>query len=131
MFSAESKWVLLKRRIWQFSTQACLTKLRGESANERVRKGNEQTSISAPKVRARTDVTRSTSLEARLATKAKIPCAWRAKCKISSCDYRHPPVCRNCKSEADAFMAIIACFDMLMVRRSPARSSVLKEQLRF
>ena len=36
--------------------------------------------------------------------------------------------------KADAFMAVIACFDMLMVRRSPERGRrkrVLKEQLRF
>ena len=69
-------------------------------ANERVRKGNEQTSSSVPKVRARTDVKSSTSLEARPATSAKIPCAWGAECKISSCDFRHPPVCRNYKSES-------------------------------
>ena len=35
--------------------------------------------------------TRSTSLEARPATRAKIPCLWEARCKLSSCDYRHPP----------------------------------------
>ena len=36
--------------------------------------------------------------------------------------------------ETGASMAIIACIDMLMVRRNPARSrrkKVLKEQLRF
>ena len=36
--------------------------------------------------------------------------------------------------KADAFMAVIPCFDMLMVRRSPERGRrkrVLKEQLRF
>ena len=57
-------------------------------ANERVKESNEQTMKS------------STSLEDRPATRAKIPCAWRAKWKISSCDFRHPPVCRNYKSES-------------------------------
>ena len=36
--------------------------------------------------------------------------------------------------KADAFMAVIACFDMLMAKRSPARGRrkrVLKEQLRI
>ena len=69
-------------------------------ANEGVREGKEQTSFSVLKVRARTDIKNSTSLEARPATGAKIPCAWRAKCKRSSCDFRHPPVCRNYKSES-------------------------------
>ena len=44
------------------------------------------------------DDKRSTSLEASPATRAKIPCLWRKRCKRSSCDYRHPPVCRNYKS---------------------------------
>ena len=69
-------------------------------ANEWVRKGNEKTSSSEPKVKAQTDVTSSTSLEASLATRAKIPCAWGAKCKKSSCDFRHPPLCRKYKSES-------------------------------
>ena len=69
-------------------------------ANERVREGNEQAYSSVPEVKARTDVRSSTSLEVRPATGAKIPCAWRGKCKISSCGYRHPPVCRNLKSES-------------------------------
>ena len=75
-------------------------------ANERVRKGSEQTSSSVPEVRARTDVKSSTSLEARPATRAKIPCAWGAKCKRSSCDFRHPPVCRNYKSESRCIYGI-------------------------
>ena len=83
-------------------------------ANERVRKGNEQTSSSVPKVRARTDVTSSTSLEASPATRAKISCAWGAKC-----EYRHVvigtlPCVVITSLKADAFMAIIACFDTLM-----------------
>ena len=44
-------------------------------ANERVRKGNEQASSSVPKVKARTDVTSSTILEASPATRTKIPSA--------------------------------------------------------
>ena len=28
----------------------------------------------------------------------KFPCPWGARCRKSSCDYRHPPVCRNHKS---------------------------------
>ena len=38
------------------------------------------------------------SVKASPATRAKTPCLWGAKCKRSSCDYRHPPVCRNYKS---------------------------------
>ena len=38
------------------------------------------------------------SQEARPATRAKIPCLWRATCKRSSCDYRHPPVTHSYKS---------------------------------
>ena len=67
-------------------------------AAERVRNGKEQTSSSVPKVKAHTDVKSSTSLEASPATKAEIFCMWGGNCKISSCDYRHPPVCRDCKS---------------------------------
>ena len=102
-------------------------------ANERVREGNEQTSSSEPKVRARTDVKSSTSLEARPATGAKIPCAWGAKCQISS-RVRHPPCVGVTSLKTDAVVATVACFDMLMLRRSPAsgrRKRVLKEQLRF
>ena len=51
-------------------------------------------------MKAQTDVTSSTSLESSPATRAKNSCAWRAKWKISSCDFRHPPVCRNYKSES-------------------------------
>ena len=40
----------------------------------------------------------SRSREASIAARAKILCQWGAKCKRSSCDYRHPPVCRNYKS---------------------------------
>ena len=43
------------------------------------------------------------------------------KMKKSLCDYRHHPVCRGYKSGTDAYMAIVASFDMLMVRGNPAR----------
>ena len=62
------------------------------------KKKREQASPSVPKVTEQTDVRSSGCREARPATRAKIPCLWRAKCKISSCDYRHPPVSRNDKS---------------------------------
>ena len=51
-----------------------------------------------PTGQGQTDDKRSKSLEARPATKAKIPCLWEARCKGSSCDFRHPPVCRTYKS---------------------------------
>ena len=67
--------------------------------NERRRKGKEQASSSVPTGQGQTDDKRSTSPEARPATGDKIPCQWGgARCERSSCDYRHPPVCRNYKS---------------------------------
>ena len=66
--------------------------------NEQRRKGKEQASSSVPRRKGQTDDKRSTSLEASPATGAKIPCLWEARCKRSSCDYRHLPVCRNYKS---------------------------------
>ena len=66
--------------------------------NERGRKGKGQASSSVPMGKGRTDDKRSKNTEARRATGAKIPVLWRARCKRSSCDYRHPPVCRNYKS---------------------------------
>ena len=65
--------------------------------NERRRKGKEQASSSVPTGRRQTDDKRSKSPEVRPATGAKICCPWR-RCRKSSCDYRHPPVCRNHKS---------------------------------
>ena len=62
------------------------------------RKDKEQASSSGPKVKEQTDVKRSKCREASLANRARIPCLWVAKCKRPSCDYRHPPVCRNYKS---------------------------------
>ena len=66
--------------------------------NEQRRKGEEQASFSVPTVKGQTDVKSSTSLEASLATGAKIPCLWETRCERSSCDFRHPPVCRDYKS---------------------------------
>ena len=66
--------------------------------NERRRKGKGKASSSVPTGKRRTDDKRSKSLEARPATRAKIPCLWGARCRKLSCDYRHPPVCRNYKS---------------------------------
>ena len=65
--------------------------------NERKRKGKEQASSSVPTGQGQTDDKRSKSLEPDL-TGVKIPCQWGARCGKSSCDYRHPPVCRNYKS---------------------------------
>ena len=50
--------------------------------NERRTKGKEQASSSVPTGTGQTDDKRSTSLEARLATGAKIPCLWGARCKM-------------------------------------------------
>ena len=65
---------------------------------EHGRKDKEQASSSGPKVKEQTDVKSSKSQKTSLATRAKIPFLWRAKCKRSSCDYRHPPVCHTFKS---------------------------------
>ena len=48
--------------------------------NERRRKGKEQASFSVPTGKGQTDDKRSKSLEARPATRAKIPCLWGARC---------------------------------------------------
>ena len=85
-------------------------------------------------MREQTDEKRSRSQDAGPATRAKIPCLWEQDVK-----YRRVPIgilqCVIVASlETDAFMAIVASIDMLMVRRSPARGRkkrVLKEQLRF
>ena len=68
---------------------------------EHGRKEKEQASSSGPKVREETDEKRSRSQEAGPAIRGKIPCLWGgrgARCNISSCGYRHPPVCHRCKS---------------------------------
>ena len=66
--------------------------------NEQRRKGKEQASSSVPTGKGQTDVKSITSLEASPATRARIPCLWGARCKRTSCDFRHPPVCRDHKS---------------------------------
>ena len=68
------------------------------SNREHGRKDKEQASSSGPKVREQTGVKSSRSQEASPATRAQIPCVWGATCKISLCDYRHPPVCHSYKS---------------------------------
>ena len=65
---------------------------------ERRGKGKKQASSSVPTGKGQTDDKRSKSLEARPATGAKTPHLWDARCRKSSCDYRHPSVCRNDKS---------------------------------
>ena len=74
-----------------------VSSLRPAVNNDRRRKGKEQASSSVPTGKGQTDDKRDKS-EARPATGAKIPCLWRARCGRSSCDFRHPPVCRNYKS---------------------------------
>ena len=66
--------------------------------HERRRKGKGQASSSVLTGKGQTDDKRSKSLEVRAATSPKIPCLWGARCRKSSCDYRHPPVCRDYKS---------------------------------
>ena len=101
--------------------------------NERRRKGEEQAPSSVPTGKGQTDDKRSTSLEARPATRAKINCLWQdAKDRRVIIGIVLCVVITSL--ETDASMAIIACIDMLMVRRNPARGQrvrVLKEQLRF
>ena len=112
-----------------------VSSLKAAVNNERRRKGKEQTSSSVPTGKGRTDDKRSTSPEARPATGAQSPCQWGARCRKSSCDYRHPLVCRNYKSGNRCIHGNnIACIDMLMVRRNPAggrQVRLLKEKLRF
>ena len=58
----------------------------------------EQAFSSVPKVKTQTDVKSLYSRKASPVTEAKFFCLLRARCKISSCDYRHHPVCRGYKS---------------------------------
>ena len=86
--------------------------------NERRRKGKEQASSSVPMGKGQTDDKRSTSLEARPATRPKIPCLW---CEGEDVKDRRViigtlPCVVITSLETDASMAIIACIDMLMVR---------------
>ena len=104
------------------------------SAEEVKNTGKRQAPSSVPTGKGQTDVKSSTSREASPATGAKIPCLWGARCKRSSCDFRHPPVCRDYKSGKRCIYGNSCLYRHLMVRRNPARSRrkrVLKEQLRF
>ena len=74
------------------------SRLKHAMGNRELKKKKEQGSSSVPKVTEQTDVKSSGSRETSPATRAKIFCLWGAKCETSSCDYRHPPVCRNYKS---------------------------------
>ena len=109
----EGKWVLLKRRISCSFLHSHASGNRGTTAeevrnargsglkpagnNEQRRKGKEQAPSSVRTGRGPTDVKNSTILEARPATTDKIPCLRAARCNKSSCDYRHPPICRHYK----------------------------------
>ena len=87
-------------------------------ANERVNESNEQTMKS------------SASLEDRPATRAKFPARGEQNEKYRHVIFGTLPCVVITSLKADAFMAVIACFDMLMVKRSPERGRrkrVLKE----
>ena len=103
--------------------------------NVQRRKGKRQASSSVPTGKGQTDVKSSTRLEASPATSAKIPCLWgEQEVKDRHVIFDILPCVVMTSLETDAFMAIIACIDMVMVRRNPARSRrkrVLKEQLRL
>ena len=64
----------------------------------------------------------SNSPEASPATRAKIPCLWRQDVKDRRVIFGILPCVVISSLETDAFMAVIACIDMLKVRRNPARS---------
>ena len=94
--------------------------------NERRRKGKGQASSSVPTGKRQTDDRRPKSLKASPGTKAK-------KKSLSVEDKMNKIVVVKSLPK-DAFVAIVAYFDMLMVRGNPARGRkkrVLKEQLRF
>ena len=86
--------------------------------NERRRKGKEQASSSVPTGKGQTDDKRSKSLEARPATRAKMPCLWGRgqDVKDRRVIFGILPCVVITGLETDASMAIIACIHMLMVR---------------
>ena len=101
---------------------------------DRRRKGREQASSSVPTGKGQTDDKRSKSLEARPATTAEFPCLWGPDVEKRHVIIGILPCVVITSLETGAFVAIIACIDMLMVKRNPARGRkvrVLKEQLRF
>ena len=95
----------------------------------------EQASSSVPKVKEQTDVKSSNSLEASPATRVKKSLVHgRQDVKDRRVVFDILPCVVITSLETDAFMAMVACIDMLMVRRNPAgsrRKRVLKEHLRF
>ena len=98
--------------------------------NEQRRKGKGQASSSVPTGKGQTDVKSSTSLEASPATRAKIPCLWGVRegggegqdVKDRHVIFDILPCVVITSLETDAFMARVACVDMLMVSRNPERS---------
>ena len=108
--------------------------LRKEVGDAR-RSRQEQASSSMPKVKEQTDVKSSNSLEASPATGAKKTLVYERQ---DEKDHREIigiiPCVVVTSLETDAFVAPIAYFDMLMVRRNRERArerKVLKEQLLF
>ena len=100
--------------------------------NERGRKGKEQASSSVPTGKGQTDDKRSKSLEARPATRAKIPCPWEQDVKDRRVIFGILPCVVITGLETDASMAIIACIHMLMVRSKSESAqgavAILKEK---
>ena len=99
--------------------------------NRELKKQKEQGSSSVPKVAEQTDAKSSRSREASPATRAKIPYLWEAKCKRSSCDYRHPPVCRNYQSGNGCIHGHRCLYRHAEGEEKPSKKSknrVLKEQ---
>ena len=126
MFSAEDNWVLSKKRRLLFSTHACHERPWGQRGMKWrfSRKSHlEQAYCSVPKVKRQTDVKRF-SLNASPATKAKKTQVYGGQDE----KYRRValdtiPCVVAASLETDAFMAIVACFDMLMVtKKHRARS---------
>ena len=80
------------------------------------RKGKEQASSSVPTGKGQTDVKSSTSPEASPATRAKILCLWEQDVKDRHVIFDILPCVVITSRETGAFVAIVACIDMLMVR---------------
>ena len=84
-----------QRKKWGTQKDLALTPAVNNEQREKVK---EQASSSVPTGEGLTDVKSASSLEASPATEAKIPCLCGARCKRSSCDFRHPRMCRDYKS---------------------------------
>ena len=65
-----------------------------------VQRSKEQSSSSAPKAKATTDVQSSNSQGESPAKEIRIPYKFQAKCKNPSCSYWHPPVCDTHTSQS-------------------------------